>query len=132
MPQISTIKIAVDGQFTDNLLKTIVGLANPKSCIDLGVRLRRLADDVDDIADGRGPNVKVLVQAPILSNWSIFAAPDGVRLMGTVKDHPHAGPGLILTSMIFAIDPTLQWVRTLSRFYRLGQSALPSEPADLQ
>jgi hypothetical protein len=131
MPQyfhsISDPQIAIDSNFLDHLLVTIANFGIAQSCEGMGGRLRCLADDLDAIAEGRAPDAEILVRAPTLSRWSFFGAPDGVHLMGVVEDHPHAGPGPILTSMIFAIDPSLTWARTLSRFYRLGDYARPPD-----
>ena len=120
--------IAIDSDYFDHLLVTIANLGIPNSCAGMSVRLRSLADDLDAIARGRSPEVDVLARAPILSEWCFFAAPGGVRLMGVVEGHREAGPGPILTSTLYAVDPKLEWARTLSRFYRLGDCARPQVP----
>ena len=131
-PSILSPAIAIDNDFFDHLLVTIANLGIPQSCVDMSVRLRPLADDLDAIARGRSPKANVLACAPILSKWCFFAAPGGVRLMGVVDGHPEAGPGPILTSPLYAVDPKLEWARTLSRFYRLGDCARPQVPNALE
>ena len=120
--------IAIDSNYFDHLLVTIANLGIPQSCNGIGAKLRPLADDLDAIAKGRLPEADVLAHAPILSKWAFFAAPGGVRLMGVVEGHPKARPGPILTSMLYAVDPKLEWARTMSRFYRLGDCARPQVP----
>ena len=127
-PSILAPAIAIDSDYFDHLLVMIANLGIPQSCVDMGVRLRPLADDLDAIARGRSPQANVLARAPILSDWCFFAAPGGVCLMGVVDGHPDAGPGQILTSPLYAVDPKLEWARTLSRFYRLGDCARPRVP----
>jgi hypothetical protein len=52
--------------------------------------------------------------------------PAGPRLIGQVTGHPRLGDRPVMTSPLWAADPASQWVRTTSRFYRLG------EPADAE
>jgi hypothetical protein len=52
--------------------------------------------------------------------------PAGVRLIGEVSDHPLLGDRPAITSPLWAADPDGRWIRTTSRFYRLG------EPADAE
>jgi len=115
--------IAIDNDYFDQLPVAIANLGSPQSCNGMGVKLRPLADDLDAIAEGRSPDAEILAKAPVLSNWTFFAVPGGIRLMGVVEGHPEARPGPILTSMLYAVDPKLEWARTLSRFYRLGDCA---------
>jgi hypothetical protein len=46
--------------------------------------------------------------------------PAGVRLIGHVTGHPVHGDRAVVTSPVWFADPEGTWVRTLSRFYRLG------------
>jgi len=120
--------IAIDSDYLDHLLITIADLGIPQSCNGMAARLRSLADDLDAIAKGHSPATDRLARAPVLTKWSFFAAPGGVHLMGVVEGHPEAGPGPILTSMLYAVDPKLKWARTLSRFFLLGDCARPQAP----
>ena len=121
-------QVALDDHYLDHLLVLIANLGRPESCGEIAARLGPLASDLTRIAEGRDPRDEVLARAPVLTNWSYFSDPGGVRLMGLVAGHPSAGPGPILTSILFAIDPQLKWARTLSRFYVLGDYARPFDP----
>jgi hypothetical protein len=119
--------VAIDSDFLDHVLVVIANLGINQSCVGMAGRLHALADDLEMIATGRTPDAVVLARAPVLSAWSYLADANGVRLMGVVQGHPNVGPGPILTSPLYAIDPQLQWARTLSRFYRLGECRQKSE-----
>lgn len=96
---------------------------------DLGLsarpRWRTLIGDVARLRAGWRPNEVILDRAPILTQWStsVPGAHGLVRLLGIVTGHPlipdHHG---VQTSPLVALDTrSRQWVRTASRFYRLGQ-----------
>lgn len=73
------------------------------------------------IKNGYMPTKADLTDAPILSNWMIEPLRGGVyRLVGTVSSHPSIRDGWCTTSPMLAIDPLGTWVRTVSRYYRLG------------
>ena len=64
-----------------------------------------------------------LAQAPLIVDWRTIFSPLGLRLVGSVTDHPLLGHRTAITSQVWAADPTGQWIRTLSRFYRLGAAS---------
>lgn len=92
-------------------------------CGDLPAKLRSLAADLDRMCAGAPPSVSDLVDAPTIVGWRTVLSPVGLRLVGYVTDHPLLGDRAAMTSQLWAADPTGQWVRTLSRFYRLGPSS---------
>jgi hypothetical protein len=61
--------------------------------------------------------------APILDRYSPMLSPLGLQLVGDVTGHPRLGSRRIVTSQVWFADPENRWVRTLSRFYRLGRAA---------
>lgn len=84
-------------------------------------RLRRLADDLDDIRHGRHPGRKTLEHGPTIEGWCLAARPTAC-LTGRVSGHPHAKEGgIVVTTDLWVIAPTLGYARTLSRFYALGK-----------
>jgi hypothetical protein len=103
---------------------------------DLSAKLRALADDLDNIRSGTGPAATDLATAPLLVDWHGVLTPMGLRLAGFVAGHPLLGNRPALTSQIWAADTGGRWIRTLSRYYRLGVPAgahllaAGDEPAD--
>jgi hypothetical protein len=94
----------------------------------LVLRLRALADDCDLLSQRRSVSPFVLDAAPRLDDWVAMPTPMGVQLMGQVTGHPLLGDRAVVTSPLWIADPQGRWVRTLSRFYRLGP---PADPADI-
>jgi hypothetical protein len=90
---------------------------------DLTAKLRNLAADLDRVCAGVSPGVADLAEAPVIVGWRTVLSPVGLRLVGYVMDHPILGDRAAMTSQIWAADPAGQWIRTLSRFYRLGPSS---------
>jgi hypothetical protein len=95
---------------------------------DLARRLRALADDCDRFELGRPVSSLLLQKAQLLEDWVPAATPQGVQLIGHVTGHPQLGDRAIATSPVWFADPDGAWVRTLSRFYRLGP---PLDPDDI-
>jgi hypothetical protein len=91
--------------------------------VELPDRLRSLADDLEDIRDGNAPRAEVLAVAPLVVDWKVTLTLFGLRLTGFVAGHPLLGNRLAMTSQLWAADPAGKWVRTLSRFYKLGIAA---------
>jgi hypothetical protein len=94
----------------------------------LPARLRGLADDLERIRDGSAPTYGEIAKAPSIDRWRAMVTPLGLRLVGSVSGHPRLGSSVALISQIWAADGEGRWVRTLSRFYRLGKPD-PSAPS---
>jgi hypothetical protein len=82
-------------------------------------RLRALADDAAHLQQTR--SASLLQTALLLEYWVPVQRLQGVRLVGQVEDR------MIITSPLWFADPDGTWIRTLSRFYRLGPPANPGE-----
>ena len=87
---------------------------------DLAEKLRTLADDLEQIRVGGAPVAADLSKAPLMTEWRPVISPLGLRLMGFVAGHPRLGNTRVMTSQVWAAGPVGAWIRTLSRFYRLG------------
>jgi hypothetical protein len=96
---------------------------------DLAARLRSLADDLDEILEGAGPGADALAEAPLIVDWHATLTPMGLRLFGFVAGHPQLGNRPALTSQVWVADPAGEWIRTLSRFYKLG---IPADENSLE
>jgi hypothetical protein len=111
---------------TDNfpfLLPCNVGNAIPAT-------LRRLADDLDRLRAGTAPTAAELANAPLIVDWRCVLTPVGLSLAGFVAGHPLLGNRTARTSQLWAADSGGRWVRTLSRYYRLGISSDRVPPGD--
>jgi hypothetical protein len=109
-PQLRTAMLTKDFPF---LLPRNVGGTLPAA-------LRRLGDDLDRVHAGSGPAAVELANAPLIVDWRCVLTPVGLRLEGFVAGHPLNRNGPVLTSQLWAADPGGAWIRTMSRFYRLG------------
>ncbi|KAA2235874.1 DUF6634 family protein [Salinarimonas soli] len=88
-------------------------------------RLYDLADDLVGIAADSRPTPDDLAAAPILENWS--PALRAVRsISGEVHGHPSYRPGAVINSSEVYASDGATWVRTYSRWYRLGRPAAAS------
>jgi hypothetical protein len=87
---------------------------------DLAKKLRTLADDLERIRVGGAPVATDLSEAPLIVDWRPVISPLGLRLTGFVAGHPRLGNTRAMTSQVWAAGPDGAWIRTLSRFYRLG------------
>ena len=96
---------------------------------DLARRLRALADDCERLELGRPVSPILLQKAPLLEEWITAVTPLGVQLIGHVTGHPLRGDRAVATSPVWFADPDGNWIRTLSRFYRLGP---PADPEDIR
>lgn len=82
--------------------------------------LEALIADLRRLAAGQAPTAADLKDAPILDRWN-HEYRNEPCLIGYVQGHPVLGSGRVIkTSTIWAGDGSQGWVRTLSRFYRLG------------
>lgn len=85
---------------------------------NLPAKLRCLADDLELVMHvPMSPSE--LRNAPLIDDW-VVVTPIGVQLMGTVTGHPRFGNRPAVTSPLRVADPDGRWVRTTSRYYRLG------------
>jgi hypothetical protein len=91
---------------------------------DLPAKLRKLANDLEAIRHFP-PSTAALHDAPSIDQWLAMLTPTGVCLIGDVSGHPQLGDRPATTSPLWAADPDGKWVRTTSRFYRLGEPAGP-------
>jgi hypothetical protein len=90
---------------------------------DLPDRLHALADDCERLHRSSAVPATVLSDAPLLQDWAPVPTSDGVRLAGYVTGHPIHGNCPVVTTPLWWADPSGGWVRSLSRFYRLGACA---------
>jgi hypothetical protein len=81
-------------------------------------RLERLTADLRSLAANSMPTAEQLAGAPVLHAWQIITRPVAC-LAGMGLGHPRLPPGPVVTTDLWAIDPTAGWARTLSRRYRL-------------
>jgi len=95
---------------------------------DLARRLRALADDCNSLALGHPVAPAILDKAPLLEDWIPAVTPEGLRLIGRATGHPIHGDRRVMTTPLWFADPDGAWIRTLSRFYRLGP---PADPCDI-
>ncbi|KFC68200.1 hypothetical protein FF80_01924 [Devosia sp. LC5] len=87
----------------------------PRETVAAGLR------EAARIRAGAVPGAAELANAPLLTGWAVQPMPGGlVRLVGFASGHPLLQDGCITTSAILAADEQAGWVRTVSRYYRLG------------
>jgi hypothetical protein len=96
---------------------------------DLARRLRALADDCDRLERSRTVSPLLLRSAPLLKDWMPAMTPAGLHLIGNASGHPVHGNRRVMTTQLWFADPDGNWIRTLSRFYRLGP---PADPDDIR
>lgn len=87
---------------------------------------KRLTRDLAEILRGTKPTAAELDAAPLLQRYR-FVPRSVPSAVGYATGHPLLPGGPVKTSQIFVLDPDFRWMRTLSRFYRLG-TLLPGEP----
>lgn len=88
---------------------------------ELSERLRALADDCARLEHDTTFVTERLLNAPLLDRYIPVTGPLGIRLAGEVIGHPLLSAQRIVTSQVWFADPEGHWIRTLSRFYRLGR-----------
>lgn len=88
--------------------------------------LEALAHDIRRMLRGEGPSAGELEAAPMISNW-LAVDREVLALVGKVGDHPILrGQRTVTTSEVSVWGVGKEWVRTSSRFYRLGQAFGPN------
>ncbi|HEY9216110.1 MAG TPA: DUF6634 family protein [Ancylobacter sp.] len=92
---------------------------------DLAHRLRALATDCERLRQRGSVSPIELQSAPRIDDWVIMQTPLGIQLMGNVTGHPLLGDRAAVTSPLWFADAGGAWIRTLSRFYRLGAPLPP-------
>lgn len=75
----------------------------------------------------RGPEAGDLDDAPLLSRWSFTKDDPFLLAVGDVTGHPTVAGPHIVTSPVLGFDLDRGWMRTRSRFYRLGHPAQPAQ-----
>lgn len=91
---------------------------------------KRLTKDMAAIINGDKPTRADLEAAPLLQNYR-FVPRSVPSAIGFGTGHPSLPNGPTQTSQIFIIGPDHRWIRTLSRFYRLGTPRPNSSSRDL-
>lgn len=83
--------------------------------------LENLVRDLKQLRRGIFPGRRTLVAAPLIDNWRVVTRPMPC-LTGEFSEHPILGNAPTgITSEVWVISPKLGFVRTLSRYYRLGK-----------
>jgi hypothetical protein len=83
-------------------------------------RLEKLASDLDRLGSGIMPSAAELADAPLIDQYMPVTQPVPC-LAGVCSDHPRLHGPLIMTTDIWVAAFEDGWVRTLGRYYRLGQ-----------
>lgn len=99
--------------------KSFLDIASARS--EIG-RLRALINDIESLLQGNPPHPSDLAKAPLLEQWTVIS-PKAVALAGWAINHPEANssPAEWQTSSLVVENQEDGWVRTQTRFYRLGQ-----------
>jgi hypothetical protein len=96
---------------------------------DLVERLQSLATDCERLRQRGSVSPIELRFAHRIDDWVFLQTPLGIQLMGNVTGHPLLGGRAVVTSPLWFADPDGAWIRSLSRFYRLG-APLPHPEID--
>lgn len=92
-----------------------------RNLIELQNGCADLVRDVQHVRNHEQPDRGAFTNAPRLDNWH-FAVLFSPCLVGEVTGHPLLGDRpRIHTSQLMFLDLDQGWVRTWSRFYRLGR-----------
>lgn len=73
----------------------------------------------------RGPLQGALDTAPVLTRWWLIVDGHFIRAAGEVTGHPTISQPFLTTSPVLALDDEAGWMRTRSRWYKLG---VPDDP----
>ena len=96
--------------------------AKPYTDEELKEREQRLISDLKKLEGGWIPTLSDLDDAPFLDCWTVHI--DGPGLMyfaGECVGHPRIRDGYMTTSYVVAGSIEDGWIRTASRFFRIGQ-----------
>lgn len=76
----------------------------------------------DRLAAGGVPDPVELAAAPFLGDWIVeqLGSDGHIRFSGQCVGHPRIRDGWVHTSAVVVVDPDRKWIRTMSRYYRLG------------
>lgn len=87
-------------------------------------RLSRLTSILARLRAGEGPSEQELAAAPLLEAWFLEQAGEAVVVLrGYVTGHPRLADGdFVRTSPVVWLDESRGAARTVSRWYRLGES----------
>lgn len=91
-------------------------------------RRRQLLSDLEAIAASRGPAPDQLVSAPLIDHWAEATRPEPC-LVGQTHGHPYCRAPYSVTSGLVVWAPELGWMRTASRYYRLGRPVNAGPPS---
>jgi len=72
---------------------------------------------------GRGPDKNDLDNAPVLTLWQLRVDGTLLRAEGVLSGHPTIADPYVTTSPVLGFDAEAGWMRTRSRWYRLGPPA---------
>lgn len=67
------------------------------------------------------PNAEVLEDAPALAGWWIARGRNHLHARGSVSGHPTIDDPFVTTSPVIGFNIEEGWMRTRSRYYRLGK-----------
>ena len=86
---------------------------------EIAQRIHDLSRDLKLIEQLQAPSIFDIASAPVIDDWRIGRRLE-VDLTGVVSGHPEVGPGPVVTSGLYYLDPIAGYARTLSRWYKLG------------
>lgn len=97
------------------------GFQNLAAAADEIEKLERLIEDIKLLLRTGAPSADQLEAAPLLAGW-IPVEQSCLAFVGKVDAHPLLpGNRTIVTSPVEIMGDGLGWIRTHSRFYRLGE-----------
>lgn len=109
------------------LLFDNIGLADAPAAWAEVEKLEALAHDLRRMLRGDGPSSGELDTAPLISSW-IAVDREVPALVGKVGNHPILhGSRTVQTSEVVVWNVHKGWVRTSSRYYKLGEVFGPNK-----
>jgi hypothetical protein len=76
----------------------------------------------------RGPAPSDLDSAPMIDGWGFLADGNLLRAQGDLSGHPRIRDPWVTTSPVLCFNVAAAWMRTWSRWCRLGEPFRPSSP----